>query len=176
MENYTQPMVLIPILIFIALALGYYFFAKARKPRRKLEETGEAAETTGTGEEAEKEVIYEPITARVLDNKLGRIYNEEIPASVVKEIVEAHKTLGRQWDRYGKKLYGLIKDAEGNYKPMITPSAISNSPVELHNDMQQPEVEILFDMSADKGFLQKYGQILWWVAVMAFIMFMWSQS
>jgi len=123
------------------------------------------------------------IPCRIADNITGRIYNESITQSQANVIIKEHKTLGRQWDRDGKKIYGLNKyeDPAGNpcFRPIVVPSQITNAPSELHNDMQQPEIAIIMTelmKDEDKNFAEKYGQMLWWIAIMCFLAFMWSQS
>lgn len=171
MGGYLQPNVFIPLIVGILAVVLYFIFTKInqryprKRPKGKDEEEGESIEP-----------IYEPIEARVADNILGRIYNTTISAKDVKKIIEKYGTLGRRWNREGKQVYGMVKLEDGDYKPIIPPKQISSAPSELHDDMKQPEVEVLMDMREEKSFFGKYGQLLWWTAVMAFIIFMMTQG
>ena len=49
-----------------------------------------------------------------------------------------------------------------------------DNPVELNYDTEHPEYEIILSklLREEKNFMQKYGQVLWWAAVIGFIIFM----
>lgn len=123
------------------------------------------------------ELAYgEPVLCRVADVPASRIYNEYITYNLALEIKRKYNSLGRKLNREGKQVYGLIKTLENEYKPIPIPDRIIYDPHQFFIDMQQQEVPIVMDVTDDEGFMQKYGHLLWWVAVIAFIMFLWSQS
>jgi len=172
--SFTDPMVYIPVLVSIIAIAGYYYWERLNLWFRHIKK--EPTETKDEVEEGE-------ILCRIADNITARIGNENITQVQADEIIKEHNTLGRQWFRDGKRIYGLnrYENEKGEIKlrPIIVPSQITNSPSQLHNDMQQPEIAIIMTelmRDEDKPFIQKYGQILWWIAIMGFLAFMWSQS
>ena len=129
----------------------------------------------------------EPIYAIVLDSsdpRVKRWYWEMIPGTVVNHILEANNTLGIQHDTEdNKKAHILIKTLEPSnldpnmdkvYKPINIPILKDDNPVELNYDTEHPALEILLAdiMTEEKNFLQKYGMVLWWAAIIGFIIFM----
>lgn len=166
----------IVIIVSLAIVGGLYYWQKRRVSKKETaDEPGEEkAETKGD------------IFCRIADNITARIYNAYITQEQKDKIIKEFKTLGRQWFREGKRVYALNKYEEqigGNMveklRPIMIPTQITNAPSELHNDMQQPEIAIIMTelmKDEDKPFIEKYGQILWWIAIMSFLAFMWSQS
>ena len=184
MESYMNPVVLIPILLFGVGAAIYYFRSKIEKLYPKKKKAG-AIESEPT--EIIEGTTFEPIYAMVLDNSdpiVKRWYWDTIPGSIVKHILEVNKTLGIQHDTEdNKKAHILIKTLEpGNlnpnmdkvYKPISIPILKDDSPVELNFDTEHPEYEIILSslLTEEKNFLQKYGMVLWWAAIIGFIIFM----
>jgi len=157
---------------FVLLCI-YYAYIRIRKP--KYQETPAADTKVDNTKDREETGGYGPIMAGVYDNESRRVdYFCEIPAEIVNKIVGEHGTLGRQWNRDGKYIYAMVKDKKytSGYCPINIEPRSDNDPVKLHYDMQQPEIAVLMNMEEEKNFLQKYGMVLWWVAVMAFIIFM----
>lgn len=125
----------------------------------------------------------EIVHARVADNIKGTIYDTEIIKETADKIRAEFGTLGRQWDRYGRKVYALNRflddDGEIKLRPIKTPAQITNAPAALHNSLQQPEIGIIVAQMMkddDKTFIEKYGVVLWWLAVMGFLGFMWANA
>ena len=182
MESYMNPVILVPILLFGVGFLVYYFYRKLgiKYPRKKRGETTEDGKTEGEEEKKQQELL--PLYAMVLDNAdpvVRRWYWDMIPGNVVGRILEDHKTLGIQHDTEdNKKAHVLIKSLNGegvaSYSPIKIPILKDDSPVELNYDTEHPEYEIILSklLSEDKNFMQKYGQVLWWAAVIGFIIFM----
>ena len=160
MSSFADPAILVPILIFGIGFLCYYVLKKNK--RRKYQ----------ANEQGDKILEDEPVLCRVADNLTGHISLRTIPFQDIMTVLEIHHTLGRQRDWEGKKVYGLCKHKDGQYEPILPPTEITQSATELYEDMQFPEVEILYDMREEKTFSQKYGQLLWWIAVIGFIIFM----
>jgi hypothetical protein len=171
MESYLNPMILIPILLFAVGGIGYYVYYKIGKkyPAKKKD-----------GEDKEKAPLYsrfEPIYAQVFDNTLPvpRWYWATLSGHIVEKIVLTHKTLGIQQDTdNGKKAYQLIRTAKEEYHPVGYPRLKDDNPVELNYDTEHPEYEIILQemLTEEKNFMQKYGQVLWWAAVIGFLIFM----
>ncbi|MCK9571571.1 hypothetical protein M0R72_21655 [Candidatus Pacearchaeota archaeon] len=165
MEAFLTPQYLI---IFGAgiLIFGIWFFLH----RRKTKNQKPAILKDG-------EVVYKPIDARVFDRTTipFRTYNETIPPASVKAIIES-KHLSRQLIFMGKKVFPFFKvrDAQNNivYEAVTEPLNVKHSPITLHNEMQHPYVPILDDVSIDKSFMQKYGHLLLWAGIIAFLIVM----
>ena len=173
MNSYFTPGVFIPVLIGLIAIIGYYLYDRRRKRKVKADEK----ENGGiTSEDKKEDKKYEPIDARIFDNNNRRVYNQELSGAVVKSIIDQYHALGRQWNREGKYVYGFIKEKE-DFKPITIPQAdITNPPEKLHFDMQQPEIPIIMDMREEKNFFDKYGMVLVWGAIMAFILFLMMSS
>jgi len=159
-----DPAVFIPILLFFLGLAGYYFWEKRKSKTLQVNKDGKEA------------LGGKPVLCRVADNITGRIYNAWIPFEEIEKIIVAHGSLGRQWKRDNKWVYALCKQKDESYAPIIPPNQVKNSPSGLYADMQFPEVSVLMDMRVDQPFLQRYGQVLWWIAVMGFIVFMMVDS
>jgi len=157
---YYIAIAIIGILAFI----GYKIYSKRHKAKDDKSDNKDGGK---------KELnLYKPIYARVLDNVKRAVYYETIPAGDVGVIIANYHNLGRQWKRDGKDIYGMIKVGEHDYKPIPVKSRSNNPPEKLHFDMEQPEIPIIMDMREEKNFLQKYGMVLVWGGIMAFIMFL----
>jgi len=174
---FSNPLYYVAIIICLVAVGGLYYLRKRSGWIRHGKKEGSGFK------ESNEEVEEGDILCRIADNITGRIYNAWITKKQTDEIIEEHKTLGRQWFRDGKRIYGLnryeVEVGTIKLRPITIPSQITNAPSELHNDMQQPEIVIIMNellKDEDKPFIEKYGQILWWIAVMGFLAFMWSQS
>jgi len=170
MEAYTNPMIFIPIIIFLLGGIGFYVFRKINNkyPQKRRE-----------GKEEERELYsrFDPVYAQVFDNTgvKPRWYWQTIPGALVEKIFTKYETLGILQDTEdGKKAYQLVRIAKEDYKPIKYPRLKEDNPVELNYDTEHPEYEIILAemLAAEKNFLQKYGQVLWWAAVIGFIIFM----
>ena len=172
MENYMDAGIIIPILIFIAAALLYYLYHKMKEkqpPKDKVVAEGDTKSSTSQ--------TYEAIYAQVFDNTLvvPRWYWSMIPGVIVSEIIKNYKTLGIQQDTDdNKKAYQLVRLGKYDFKPVSYPTLEADNPVELNYDTEHPEYELILStlLREEKSFMQKYGQVLWWAAVIAFIIFM----
>ncbi len=176
--------------ILILGALGYTIYNKRVKNRQPSkpqvdvkkgnESLDNEAKPTIEDEKVNDLLKRGTVMARIADNITGRIYNTEVTKDTLHKIIQKYGTLGRQWNREGTKIYGFNRfvDESGAValQPIIPPSEATNSPTDLYNHMQQPEIPILMDMREEKSWAQKFGQVLWWVAVMAFIMFLWATN
>ncbi len=176
--NFLQSNVYFPVLVGLcAIFLSYYLFKLYGKKKGGSNQQEKIPKVS-----SDIQYPKEGILCRIADNITGRIYNARITPEQAKDILKEHKTLGRQWDREGIKVYGLNKyeNDKGiiSFRPIQTPSAIDTAPSELHNDIKQPWIGMIMSelLKEDKSFAQKYGQVLWWIAVMGFLLFMWSQA
>jgi hypothetical protein len=122
--------------------------------------------------------IYNSIKATVYNNITRALsYETEIPASEVAKIARDNKTLGRQINKDGKYQYAYVlsEDSETKekiYRPIIMRPLVHYASDKLQFDIDQPEIPVIMDMREEKNFFEKYGQILIWGAIMAFIIFM----
>jgi hypothetical protein len=170
MDSYLQPSTLIPILIAVILIGIYFIYSKYFKKKDKIQGENEIA------------IEHGPVNARIYDNLTGTVYNAKIPGDEAQKIIATFGSLGRKWDRYGKKLYAINKtqDGKGNtvYQPVPIPDSIKNSPRSLHDDIQHPEVAIIYgeSMKEDKSFADKWGKLIWWIAVMGIIIWLMMSS
>jgi len=168
---FTNPIYYILIILCLA-AVGYWYYRQKRKGLGNKEPKKE------DGEEEEGTIL-----CRIADNITCAIGDEFITKAQADIIKNEHGNLGRQWFRYGKRVYGLnrYKEEGGGIKlrPITIPSQITNAPSELHNDMQHPELEIIMnDLMKDdgKGFMETYAWIFPWIVALAFLAFIWSQA
>jgi len=167
-----KPEIFMPVLIGLACGIIYYFYTilNRRYPRKRMGSI--------EGEEDE-EIVYEPVYAYIHDVMSLREYFGFVPAENVKEVMDKYKTLGQQltFDD-NKKGYEMVRQADGNYKPVIPPPPGENDdPSQLYYESEHPDIKLMMkSMFANKSLLEKYGQVLWWIAVMGFLMLMWTQS
>ena len=165
MEGYLQPQIIIPVLI---VALGIIIWRMFDKRKKQKTETAKPDGKDGSV------IKHEPILARVADNITRKIFNRKIQGEVLEAIYKDIPNLGGgTWNRDGKKTIDInrYKDDKGeiHWRRFPIPTGIKNSPQEFHNDMQHPEVEILYDMKEEKSFTDKWGKLIWWIAVIGFI-------
>lgn len=148
----------------IALVGFLYFYSWRKKP--VVIEAGEPKKS----EEADP--ALPSVEARTYDVSSRTVYNETISGETVGKIREEHGNLGRKWLYEGRWLYALKKDAEGKYSPVIVPVSMDNPPSRLHRALTHPQVGIVYNVETPKNLLQKYGHILLFTGVCAFLMFM----
>lgn len=187
MNIYGNPLFWVGLIIAAAILYFYYrYFIRPAKRKIKTSDKPETiiADTKKKGENRTDAVIGDGnINVRLADNKTAKIYNTTISEKTALAIFNEYKTLGREWNREGKKLFGLNRflanDGTWQLKPIIPPNQITNSPNKLFNDIQQPAIGLVVSemlRDEDKPFLEKYGVVLWWIAVMGFLMFLWANS
>ena len=179
MGSYLSPEIYIPILVFGVGILFYYFYRKVGDmyPKKKRDGTKEA---DGPETKTPPMPLGESVYAQVFDNTgiVPMWYWDTIPGNVVSRIMQDHETLGIQQDTDdGKKAYQLVKDKTDkvqSYSPVKYPILKDDDPVSLNYDTEHPEYEVILQemLSEEKNFMQKYGQVLWWAAVIGFIIFM----
>jgi len=148
----------------IALVCFLYFFSWRKKTVAIEAEEPEKGENTISA--------TPPVEARTYDVSTRTAYNEPIPGKTVGKIREEHGNLGRKWLYEGRWLYALKKDAEGNYSPVIVSISMDNPPSRLRRALTHPQVGIVYNVEPAKNLLQKYGHMLLFAAVCAFLMFM----
>ncbi len=170
------------VLLVAAGAIGFYYLKGSHGKGGGSKDNGIDIDDEDLSEVRDKKGR---VLVRVYDNKLLRVYNSVISKQAVGDIKTKCGTLGRQWNREGKSLYAINRyQAEDNnweLRPVLPPSHITYPPTSLHNDLQQPEIGIMFTEMLkaddnDKSFIEKYKHILIWIVGMAFLAFMWSQA
>lgn len=179
MEAYMNPMVLIPILTAMAGGIFYYIYTLVNKKYSRKRVKGGPGGIKEEINELIKEIEYEPVYAYIHNISTLREYFDFIPGEDVKKIIENYETLGQQltFDD-NKKGYEVVKATDGNYVPVIPPPPGENDdPSQLYYESEHPDIKLMMrSMFANKSLLAKYGQVLWWIAVMGFLMLMWTQS
>jgi hypothetical protein len=175
---YTNPIFLLGI-----AAVGVFLYLIYRRQNKKGYELDTDKSEDDSPTDLKSKSTKGSFLIRLADNVTGRIYNTYLTKESAKEIKQEYTTLGRQWDRDGKKVFGINRfineKGEIKLRPIIIPPRINSAPYSLHNDIQQPEMAIVIAellKEEGKNFLEKYGQVLWWIAVMAVIAFMWANS
>ena len=156
----------------VVLAL-YFVWDKRRKKGPKQKKGGERQ-------------IYKAI---IYDNLRAEQYFQDFTAEELKEIIGYNEgDLGPQLNTWEGWAYMLTKDEEktdeleedgsakkvARYRPVSTVREIDTSSSELYQRIEQVRnsVPYAFDMRGEKGLMESYGHVFWWVAVMAFIMFL----
>ena len=183
---FSNPLIAIGILAGLGIIALLYYWQSGRgkgKDTEGVSAGGDVIPANGIPATGKKQAKGN-IPVRIADNITAMIFNTFISPEAAKEVIGIYGTLGRQWEREGKKIYALNrykddKDGQVKLRPIVISSQITNAPAELHYDLQQPEVGIVISemlKDDDKPFLEKYGKVLWWIAVMGFLAFMWSQS
>ena len=135
---------------------------------------GDAQDMNEKGKAVIPQIVTEPVLCRVTDCDKSTVENVELSPDVINEVLHKYGTLGRRRNRDGKNVYGLNRLKTGEYAPIITSRDMKHSPIGLHNKIQLPRmaVPVVYDMKEEKAFMEKYGQLLVWGAVMAFIGFL----
>lgn len=167
------------------MIIGFCYY----KWGNKLFKRGRAADVIfDIVEEAEKLITpyYDQngtIDVRMPDNLTGRIYDTKISEKTAEEIRRECGTLGRQWYRDNRKVFGInrFRDEEGNVKlkPIEIPKDISNAPSELHLNLQQPEIAIAIThcMKDDKGGVgEQIVKYLPWLVALGFLAFLFTTA
>lgn len=159
----------IPIIGAAILLLSWQVFFARRKPK------GKQADETKSGEEKPPD---EPVRVRVYDCDSRMVKNMDIPAEAAKKIKEKFGSLGRQWSRYGVKLYALmLKD--GVYSPVPAGASLGDtkgkviSPRVIGRALSIGYSIALFyrtQMPQDKS--GNIKQILWWSGILGIIIFL----
>lgn len=164
--GYANPMVFIPILIGLLGVASYYLWQKM--PRGKAK----------SGTQVEEKKPERLIPVHILDWGEKRDYNSSILESTAIAIKEEHGILGIPLNEDGKGIIVLNK-LKNKMWPIRLPLAMSNAATELHYDVEQPEWPLMVDeilKEDDKPFIEKYGMVLWWMAVMGFLAFLWANA
>ena len=156
--------------VIVAALLGLVAFNYLRKRRKR-------------GKVIDFAKIPDSVNCRIMDNIERRVYNKVLP---LKDVVAV---IGRQYFRDTEKTYGLYRDfateadKDGEFQPVYYPFKVpeksSNFPAVLYGMMQQSEMGIIMQdwlKADDKSIVEKYGYLLVWIAGMAFLAFLWSQS
>lgn len=154
------------LIIFAIAILGFgtcYFFYRRRAKSQKVEDK------TKDGE-----IHFKAIDALIYDRTTQPFtwYEKTLEPLIVKAIVESHN-LSRQVNYMGKKVFRFYKllgnEGIAFYESVIEPDDVKNSPRSLYIDMQHPYTPIIDDMTVEKNFMQKYGHLLIWLGVIAFL-------
>jgi hypothetical protein len=123
------------------------------------------------------------ILVRLADNLTAKIYNTFITHEIANLVIKENGTLGRQWSRDNKKLFGLnrYKDVDGNVKlrPIMLPTEINNAPTTLYNDLRQPEIAIVVSellKSDNKGLGEQLWKYMPWLVALGFLAFLWATA
>jgi hypothetical protein len=174
--NFSFSMDILYAILGAGILIAGFIYLMRKRSKKKVEGYDKTPEKQGSDKEDDKELVASgytrPITARIADNTNRTIYTADISGEDVKKIYETYGTLGRQWNREGKFVYGMVKLAERQYKPIAIPATANCPPEKLHYDMEQPEIPVIMDMREEKNFLDKYGKLLVWGGIMAFMIFM----
>lgn len=166
MEQFLTPQYLV---IFGLAILGFVAWRFFEWRKKKNQKPSIAAKSGG--------VVYKPVDALIFDRTTTPFswYEQTIPVDIVQKIVEA-KTIGRQVVYNGKKVFRFYKlldmKSELVYEGVTEPSDVKHSPIAAYIDNQHPYTPILDDMTVDKNFMQKYGHLLIWLGVIAFLIVM----
>lgn len=158
--------------IFIAAAVALVCYLYFFSWRKKSAATGPEDKDTGEVTPPAAATVTPSVEARTYDVSTRTVYSETIPGVTVDKIRTEHGNLGRKWLYEGRWLYALKKDTEGNYSPVIVPISMENPPSRLHRALTHPQVGIVYNVEPAKNLLQKYGHILLFAVVCAFLMFM----
>jgi len=157
------------IIAFVGIVV-YYFLRRTRY-----------AKETSSQQEEHKEKGNTPV--RIADNISGRLYNAAISKETADKIIAEHGTLGRQWYRDNKWVYGinryLTEEGKESFRPIPIPSLMKNDPSKLHQDIAQPEVGLWVTefLKADKNpMLDKLWGVLPWLAGILIILFLWANA
>lgn len=171
--NFSNLTVILAISIAAIIGLAYFIYIRLQKQRDHAEIQHDKP-TKGGLIKGEPEPI---VPVAILDDSgmPPRLRYDTMPYSEIKAIADREGGIDRVWTRSDKRLYALYQNIDG-FSLLKQTYNRSHSPRILYDDTQLPEIEITHDMSEDKNFIEKYGMILWWVAVMAFIMFLWVNA
>lgn len=176
MEGYTDPAVIIPILLSGIFTLLYFVWRYWDKkyPRRQRGAVADV-DVDVSNTEVPK---YPSVLAVVFDNtdRLSPLVFEDVTIDgfEVEKIILRSNHLGSQLKLpSGKKGFPLVKNDDG-YDLVEEIELSPDSPIRLNNDTEHGAFAILLKrvLTKEGSFMQKYGQVLWWAAVIGFIIFM----
>lgn len=168
--------IILPVLIASGLTLYYYLHNRDIKKRRVNSTIGAEANTQ---EQLGGESVTEPLYVLLYDSEMGTWKEEELAGNIIDDILHTWKSLGRQWDEKGKKLfhinkYKLINDVKYHYRPIeaLMSETRDNPPEDIHGcfDIQDP-VSIWYSVKENTNALAKWGAILWFCGITIFLMF-----
>jgi len=185
---YANPWFWVVVAGAASVIYGFYYWIVLRG-RNKEDSTGNPPELVNVVDNSDIAPYSEPngsILVRMADNLLARIYNTTISQPTAEKIIKEHGSLGRQWDRDGKKIFGLnryfIKDDKGvdtkkvSLRPIFVPKEISNAPNQLHNDTCQPEIAIIISemIKSDENKMgEQIMKYLPWLIAAGVVAFFW---
>lgn len=175
--DFTSPFYIVIVAGVIVVSTGYLLYTLLKKHRiapAKRPQPSKAQAAAVTTPQAPQNPIdrFVEVEARVYDNETRTVYNATIAADIVRQIRKEYRNLGRTWIRDGKKVYALNKRENGTYAPVIPTETMEQPPSMAHEAITQPEVDVVFDVSQERNFLQKYGHILLFTGAVIFIMFL----
>lgn len=124
--------------------------------------------------EKRKEVIEQPVYARIKDNLSRTSYNTTLTGDIVKKIKEKYGSLGGQWNFNGKWLYEFCRHDKEDYEPydnFLSPDR-EHPPSALHRYIDQPEIAISRNVQIEKNLMERYSWLLPWTIGIGFLIFM----
>ena len=176
MEAFLNPAIFIPILIFTLAAIVYLIYSLLQTENTRK---GGAPVRAATP----KSIACSPIYAFIADNTnrvTPKCYEARLNGDDIERILNNNEDLGIELTLpSGKRGFLLTKNVVTNTKrveyhlPPEIPLS-KDSPIGLNSDTFHFALENLYKIitTVEGSFLQKYGQALWWAAVIAFIIFM----
>jgi hypothetical protein len=162
MQEFLKPQFIIPVLIAVIAFVLWFIWDRHKNKGKSKKQTDQG------------EITYNPIQAIVYDRTTIPFswYEATIASDEVKKLVLS-KNIGRQLNYMGKKVFRLFKlfDADNKvcYEGVWDPSELKNSPTSSYIHMQHPYVPIIDDMKEEKNFAQKYGHLMLWAGIIAFL-------
>jgi len=185
MTLFSNPVFIVVLIVSALIVVGFYFYTQKRPIRKKAQPEPEVIKFDNTTDEI-VDVYSETdgnIPVRMPDSVLGQIYDTDISEHTALKIIKEHGSLGRRWDRDGKKIYGInrYRDDEGviRLRPVVVQTEISHSPEELYNDLMQPEVKLAiteFAKADEKSVGDQIVKYLPWLLALGFLAFLWAFS
>lgn len=192
MMLFTNPIFIAVFVVSALIVAVFYFYYQKRPPKKKKQPDKVINIDNKTDEiiDVETEEIVEVysetegiISVRMPDSVLGQIYDTEISENTALKIIREFGSLGRRWDRDGKKIYGInrYRDDKGVIKlrPIVVQTEMSHSPEELYNDLMQPEVKLAiteFAKADEKSVGDQIVKYLPWLLALGFLAFLWAFS
>jgi len=178
MEAFLNPAIFIPILIFTLAAIVYLIYSFLQTENTRKGGTPGRATTPNS-------IAHSPIYAFIADNTnrvTPKCYEASLNGDDLEKILDKNDDMGIELTLpSGKRGFLLTKNVvdlgvEYHLPPEIPLS--KDSPIGLNSDTFHFALENLYKIitTVEGSFLQKYGQALWWAAVIAFIIFMMVSS
>jgi len=131
----------------------------------------------------EQAPVIDTVNCRIFDYIQRRVYDKVLLVSDVGHLID------RQYSRLNDRVYGLWFDYDTEpassgelvpkYWPFKVPTKSSNFPTYVYDVIQHPEQKGLMMewlKGDDKSLADKYGYILIWAGVIAFLILLASQS